>query len=223
MSGGRGVRRGSCYRASALRAMSATAGVCRSLGAGLALVLIGCSGDVPTAVDGDAGPDDLWAPAARRLGIFLAEVHEATSVELESIPHEWQNQDLCRALDVTFGDELEEVQDSDGWVEVGGAFRYQNGQCNNLDETVVRDGRPAIVPQSFAFYEYTVVDTMTGAVYQSCGGASAGCETALARWFGPLVPDSDAWVLGHFDWAERGRIKLQIAHAFNDERQDVGR
>ena len=68
------------------------------------------------------------------------------------------------------------------------------------------DGRSALAVGTLdgvvVFYEFTVIDTQTGAVYQSCRGVNSGCSTDRLEWYGPLIPDETARVIGQFDDAQ---------------------
>ena len=117
---------------------------------------------------------------------------------------------LCDALGAVLGPAAT-VTDEE-LVVVDGAVMYEPGQCNGLGDAANEDGRSALVIGSLTpvfFYEYTIIDTSMGRVYQSCRGVNSGCDTELLQFYGPLVPPDDALLIGAFD--EQERLVLQDA------------
>lgn len=173
--------------------------------------------DVPVA-PADASREDIdFATAtarARALGAYLQPIATSVAEEVANSGGD-RLEALCSALPHHFGPRQGHEDHEDGWLTVGGAFRYHPGTCNNLNEAVCEaDGRAELVVGSLTadfFYEYTVVELCTGAVYQSCRGVNSGCDTQLLEWFGPLQPPVDARVIGQFSPEQLRELAAEIA------------
>lgn len=183
----------------------------------LAAVLgAGCGGGAPDAGElgadgGTLGPQlalDTALERAARLGEALAT--PITAVRNGDDP-------LDVVVERHFGPRVER-REVDGWLEVGDGFRYRPGMCDSLATAESRSGRPALVlasPDASLFYEWTVIETDTGRLYQSVGQVSAGCDTGSVDWFGPFEPAAGAAITGAFTDDERSSLGIALADALH--------
>lgn len=146
-------------------------------------------------LDGAADPAAVRATAVR-LGDLLARRLDDAGV-FQVPTHRGELSEFRPLLERAFGPALTARRDVSGNVVHGGRLVW-NAQTSELEPRTV-DGHPiAIVyglwwSQAF-FYQPTVIDTVTGEVFQGKSEAAAGAGPLT--FFGPLLPPTDARLLG---------------------------
>ena len=150
--------------------------------------------------------------STQRLGTYMAPVVADADARVQAATTESETR---AALAEVFGPAVSREPQEDGSVLYGGAFRFD--RTSELTPATTIDGRPTLLTWSLTggaafFYQPTVLDVATGAVYQGLME-----ETNEVEFFGPFFPPADARTIGTFTveelWELEGVLRASISGA----------
>lgn len=179
------------------------------------LVLAGCGGDES---GGSGAPQGVLTiqqaeVAADRLGRDMAPLVIAAD---EQVALGGSLEEKRAVFAELFGAAVPKTIEEDGSLVFDGRFRL--GAGSDVDAETI-DGRPTLITWSLTggaafFYEPTVLDVGTGAVYQ---GSYMDAGPEEIEFFGPLDPALAAQVVGSFAQEELFRIDSSLRTGLSSE------